>query len=157
MYIGAIFVTLIYALVLAGAAFVPGLAALVLALATRRHAGSYRDGELSGAGCLWVAAHELSRRVCVVLLAASCGFLGAGLLSVFLNVAVLAFALIADSVAPTNGDELDMTLLGLLYFGALTVGFLVFFAMGMDRLVRWLKPPPGTGKSQSIESLDALP
>jgi len=65
---------------------------------------------------------------------------GAGFFGVCLNVALVAIALISFSVSPEAGADDDMTLIGLLYVGVLVLGFLGFFAMSMDRLVRWLKP-----------------
>jgi len=140
MYPGLLLVPLYYALILAALAFVPGLDAIALALATKEAANSYHDRRPSALGCLGTASHGLSRRVGVVLLAVSCGFVGAGLFGVCLNVALVAIALISFSVSPEAGADDDMTLIGLLYVGVLVLGFLGFFAMSMDRLVRWLKP-----------------
>ena len=139
MYLGLLFVTLYYGLTLAGVAFVPGLAALGLAL---RDFEGRREGErgLGSAAFVWVVVHGFSRRVCVVLLATSCGLVGAGLLSVGLNVLLVIIAVIWDSVSGVANPEVDMTLVGLLYFGGLSVGFLVFFAFAMNGLVRWFKP-----------------
>jgi hypothetical protein len=75
-----------------------------------------------------------------VLLAMSCGLVGAGLLSVPLNFALLVIVVIWDAVSPAAGGDVDLSLARLLYFGVLTAVFLIFFALGMDRLVRWLKP-----------------
>ena len=75
-----------------------------------------------------------------MLLSLSCGLVGAGLISVFLNVAVLTFAVIADSLSPQADADVDMTLVGVLYVGGLFVGSVCFFALPMDPMVRWLKP-----------------
>jgi hypothetical protein len=132
-------VMLFLALRLAGIAVVPGLAALVVALATSRSARSRWNERLDVAGCLWIV-HELSRRTAVVLLSVSWGFVGAGLTSVVVHVLVVVLLVILNSVGPENEPDLDMTLMGVLYFGTLSLGFLAFFALAMSRLARWLKP-----------------
>ncbi len=139
MYLGLFVSTLILALELAGTVSVPALATLAIALATSRVARSHRGRRPDAMGCLWVV-HELSRRACVVLLAVSSGIVGAGLISVGLNVVALVLAAVCDLNVPANGAEPDMTLVGVLYFGVLTLGFLLFFAFAMNILVGWLKP-----------------
>lgn len=129
--------TLFYALILAGIAFVPGMVALALALATRKAVEPQGKGEASG--CL-AAVHGLSRSAGIVLLAIACGLVGAGLLSVGLNLVLAVVALISYSVSPTAGDDLDEGFFAFLYFGVLFLGFLGFFALGMSRLVGWLGP-----------------
>jgi hypothetical protein len=139
MYPGMLLGLLFPALKLAIIVCVPGVAALAFTLATSGAADWSGAERLDAKGCLWVV-HELARRACVTLLSVASGLVGAGLASVCLTVAFLAFALIADSVAPDSNGQLDMTLVGVLYVGGLCVGFLIFFALAMSRLVRWLKP-----------------
>ena len=74
-----------------------------------------------------------------MLLAASSGFLGAGLFGVSFHVALLVVAVIWDSVSPGMDVDPDMSHLQLIYYGALGLGFLVFFAIGMSKLVKWVK------------------
>jgi hypothetical protein len=140
MYPGLLLVPLVYALILAGLALVPGLVALALALATKKAAGSFDEERQDALGCFGAAIHGVSRGVGVVLLAVSCGFVGAGLFSVCLNVALMAIALISYWVSPTAGANMDASLFVLLYLGLLFLSFLGFFALGMDHLVRWIKP-----------------
>ena len=75
-----------------------------------------------------------------MLLATSSGLLGAGLVSVLLNVLLLIVVIIWDSVSPVADPAVDMTLVGLLYVAGLSVPFLGFFAFAMNALLKWLKP-----------------
>jgi hypothetical protein len=132
---------LLYALVLAGIVFVPGMVALALALATKTAAKP--QGKEDASGCLAIF-HGLSMSAGILFLAIACGFVGAGLLSVGLNMVLTVVALILYSVSPTAGADLDAGLFAFLYFGLLFLGFLGFFALGMSRLVRWLGPKDGS-------------
>ena len=149
MSLGHFLGSLIVALKLGGVVSVPGLAALAVALATSRVARSHERKRLDAMGCLWVA-HELSRRVGLVLLSTSWGLVGAGLTSVGLNVVAIVGVVVWDSIAPADGADLDMTLLGLLYLGGVSLGFLVFFAFALNLLVRWLKPTEAPEKSAPL-------
>jgi hypothetical protein len=100
MYPAMLYDSLIFALVFAGVVFVPGLAALILALATSRHAASQGGTRLNAIDRLLCVVHGASGRASVVLLAVTCGLAGAGHLSVCLNVAVFAIAMIWDSLYP---------------------------------------------------------
>ena len=122
-------VPLIYGLILAAFTLVPGLAALAVALATRPRGPS-------APGCV----HGASMGAGVLLLGISCGFVGAGLLSVVLNFTLLAIALVSYAVSPTAGEGTDESFVGIIYMGVLLLGFLVSFALGVDRLSRWLGP-----------------
>jgi hypothetical protein len=128
---------LFYALVLAGIAFGPGLVALALALATKKAAKP--QGKEEASGCL-ATVHGLSLAAAILFLAIAWGFVGAGLLSVGLNLVLAVVALISYSASPAAGADLDEGLFAVLYFGVLFLAFLGFFALGMNRLVRWLGP-----------------
>jgi hypothetical protein len=140
MHPSLLFATMYYGLILAGIASVPGLIALALTLATSRAASTIKQIRPGPRTYLWVLVHGFARRVCEVLLSTSCGLLGAGLFSVFLNVLLLIIAVIWDSVSPVADPAVDMTLVGLLYFAGLSVPFLGCFAVAMSALAKWLKP-----------------
>jgi hypothetical protein len=79
-------------------------------------------------------------RSAILLLSIASGFVGSGILSVGINLALAIIALISYSVSPTARGDMDEEVFGFLYFGALSLGFLGFFALGMARLVRWFAP-----------------
>jgi hypothetical protein len=140
MYPSLLIISLVYALSLAVIMAVPGLLAVALAITTKQAAITY-DAKGPGVWSFLVAAaHGLSRKVGVVLLAMSCGLVAAGLVSVFLNVALMAIALISYSNSPTAGSDWDMSFVWLVYAGVLGLAFLTFFAMSLDWFVRWFKP-----------------
>jgi hypothetical protein len=129
-----LFVPFIFATMLAGIAFVPGIMALGLAQATKPVKS---DDEATG--CL-AATHSLWLGAAIPLLAISFGFVGSGLFCVCLNAALMGIALIMTAAAPKAGADWNGDLLGYVYLGVLFLSFLGFFALGMDRLVRWLVP-----------------
>jgi hypothetical protein len=133
MYPALLILPLIYALILAAIAFVPGLFALALGLATRKAA---RPRAEEAPGC----SHGLFMGSAIIFLSIACGFVGAGVLSVGINLGLVVIVSISYSISPTTGGDMDEGLFGFLYFGALALGFLGFFALGMSRLVRWLEP-----------------
>ena len=140
MYPGLLIIPLFYALILAGIAIVPGLLAVAVAFATTRAASTCDEKQPGALSVLVAATHGLSRRVGAVLLAMSCGFVGAGLVSVFLNVMLMAIALLSYSNSPTAISYLDMSLMWWVYAGILGLAFLAFFAMSLDGFVKWFKP-----------------
>jgi hypothetical protein len=140
MHPSLLIATLYYGLIFAGIVFVPGVVALALALATRSAASSTGKARPTPSACLWLVVHGFSRRLCVVLLATSAGLLGAGLVSVLLNVLLLIVVIIWDSVSPVAEPAVDMTLVVLLYVAALCVPFVACFAFTLNTVVKWLKP-----------------
>lgn len=162
MYVAVFILPLVYGMILAALALLPGLTALVLALATAGPKPKGTTGQQAherppsdAPGCLG-AVHGLSSGGAILLLSASCGFAGAGLFSVPLNLALVAVALIFDSISPTAGGDLDQSVLGVLYFGTLFVAFLAFFALGMDRLGRRLFPAGGGDGKRRVNPVDHL-
>ena len=140
MHPSLLIATLYYGLILAGIVLVPGVVALALALATRSAASSTGKDRPTASTWLRLVIHGFSRRLCVMLLATSCGLAAAGLISVCLNVLLLVIAVIWDSMSPAADPAVDMILVGLLYLAGLSVPFLASFAFTMNALVRWLKP-----------------
>jgi len=133
MYPVLLILPLIYALILAAIAFVPGSFALALGLATKKAAKPHGE---EAPGCF----HGLFMGSAILLLSIACGFVGAGILSVGINLALVVIVSISYSVSPTAGGDMDEGVFGFLYLGALSLGFLGFFALGMSRLVGWLEP-----------------
>jgi hypothetical protein len=132
MYPALLFLPLLYALTLAAIAFVPGVLALALVLATKKS----KPQAGNAAGCF----HGLFMASAILLLSIASGFVGTGILSVGINLALAIIALISYSVSPTAGGDMDEGAFGFLDFGALSLGFLGFFALGVARLVRWFGP-----------------
>jgi hypothetical protein len=119
-------------LTLAAIAFVPGLLALALGLATRKSKPQAENAP----GCF----HGLFMASAILLLSITFVFLGSGILSVGINLALAIIALISYSVSPTAGGDMNEGAFGFFYFGALSLGLLGFFVLGMARLVRWFVP-----------------
>jgi hypothetical protein len=162
MYVLFLILPLFYGMILAALALVPGLMALALAFATAGPKPKATTGPQAHerppsdtSGCLGVV-HGLSTGGALLLLSASCGFAGAGLFSVLLNLVLMAVALISYSISPTAGGDLDPSVGAVLYFGTLFVAFLAFFALGMDRLGRRLFPEGGGGGGRRVKHVDHL-
>lgn len=144
MYPAVFFFWLIYAVTLAGYTAVPGFAALALAFATSRVARPHGGWRTSVMGCLWVV-HELSRRLAVLLVSASCGLVGAGLASFGYMVSLVVFLWVYDLIKP-EAELPNDTLVGELLFGVMLIAFLCFFCLAM-MVLAWALEPKREGRS----------
>ena len=137
MYPTLLILPLLYALALAGMALILGLAALLVAFVTREGKNT-RTGD---ATTHWRSiVHGLSLDAAIWSLSIACGFVGAGLFSVVLNVAIVIFVSISYSIDPQAGGDVDERLLVWGYCGLIFLAFVASSAVGASRLNRWRVP-----------------